>query len=207
VAEMGNLPGGPRGRASSAGASSDVFTETTAVDSTVLTSASEAAKRITITEEEKGEGAVSARVYLAHFKAMGGLPMFGLVTLGVAGAQAAVICSDYWLAFWSSGTVPKGLFTDSDRSDNFYIAGLGVISAAAFVMLLLRSLLMAVASTRASFVHHDGVLQSVLRAPLFFFDTTPGKPKQTTSPPALDVTMMVLIVVHYSWSYPESAKS
>jgi ATP-binding cassette, subfamily C (CFTR/MRP), member 1 len=171
---MCDVPGGPRARTASAGANSDAFTETTAVESTVLTSASEAAKRITITEEEKGEGAVSASVYLAHFKAMGGIPMFALVTFGVAGAQAAVICSDYWLAFWSSNTVPEGLFNDSEKGDNFYIAGLGVISAATFLMLLLRSLLMAVASTRASFVHHDGVLQSVLRAPLFFFDTTPG---------------------------------
>lgn len=168
---------GPRMRGSSVGAGSDAMTETTGgPDSTVITTASEAARRATLTVEEKSEGAVSFRVYLAHFKAMGGIPMFLLVALGVFGAQAAVICSDYWLAYWTKGTTPQGLWADTTavRSDEFYITGLGVISASAFVLLLLRATIFGIASTRASFVHHDGVLRSILHAPMTFFDTTPG---------------------------------
>ena len=176
IADMSGV-GGPRARASSTGGASESFTETdTGVESSAFTTASEAIRRNIITVEEKAEGAVSYKVYLAHFKAMGGWPMFLLVAFGVFGAQAAVTCSDYWLAYWSSGTVPRGLFDrNKTYGTNFYIAGLGVISAAAFLLLILRSTFLAYASTRASFRHHDGVLRSILAAPMTFFDTTPGE--------------------------------
>ncbi len=83
----------PRVRAPSDGAASEAFTEFTGVDSLALTTASEVAKRTIVQVEEKEEGAVSFSVYIAHLKAMGGLPMFLMVALGVGGAQAAVVIS------------------------------------------------------------------------------------------------------------------
>ena len=61
-----------------------------------MTTMSESNKRRIVEEEERGEGAVSLSVYLTHFKAMGGIGVFLLITLLVCAGQACVNCSDYW---------------------------------------------------------------------------------------------------------------
>jgi hypothetical protein len=96
-----------------------------------MTTQSESKKRTIVEVEEKGEGAVSMTVYLRHFEAMGGIGMFLFITLLVVAGQACVNCSDYWLAFWTSRTLP-GRFEDGvPRSDSFYLSGLALISAVA----------------------------------------------------------------------------
>lgn len=83
--------------------------------------------------------------------------------------------ADYWLAYWSRREVPSQLFDNSyDRTDGFYIGGLAVIVTVSFLLLIFRSVLLAIGSTRASFVQHDGVLRSILAAPMTFFDATPS---------------------------------
>jgi ATP-binding cassette subfamily C (CFTR/MRP) protein 2 len=123
------------------------------------------------------EGSVSLAVYLTHIKAMGGLLTFLAITLLVSAAQAAIIMSDYWLAFWTEKRLPKHLFVGDEphKSDSFYLSGLAIISAIAIVVMLIKAVVFAYASTRASVVHHNGVLRSLMHAPMSFFDSVPGR--------------------------------
>lgn len=130
-------------------------------------------KHARLTEDETREvGSVDTAVYKRHLRAMGGCSTGLLMFLTIAVTQAAIVFSDYWLAYWTQRSVPFGMSSE-DTSDGFFMAGYVWIAVVAGLALLSRGLVFAVGSYKASRSHHDGLLRSVMRAPATFFDQTP----------------------------------
>ena len=77
-----------------------------------------------------------------------------------------VSCKLFRLSFTS-------IFHHMNTYRTFYIVGYAISSILLGVMAFIRSYGLASFGVRSSFSLHGGVLRSVLRAPMSFFDTTP----------------------------------
>ncbi|KAJ3199320.1 Multidrug resistance-associated protein 1 [Entophlyctis luteolus] len=107
-----------------------------------------------ISEEEQVEGSAGWEVYKQYAEAfsVSGLALCLLLSLMSNGLS---ICANWWLGVWSNDN-PE----NQTAKISFYF---GVYSA----------IMIVVADLRAATVLHDRILQSVMRAPMSFFDSTP----------------------------------
>ncbi|KAL1740116.1 P-loop containing nucleoside triphosphate hydrolase protein [Schizophyllum fasciatum] len=116
-------------------------------------------------EEERRTGAVSARIYGEYAKAAHGYIVIPLLIASLAILQGATVMSSYWLVWWQQNTFKQ--------SEGFYMgiyAGLGVAQAIfTFLMGCCFAMLTYFSSQRL----HKWSIQSVLHAPMSFFETTP----------------------------------
>lgn len=115
--------------------------------------------------EEKATGSVPWRAYLQHFRACGGVAVIVFVLI-LFGVTEAVNCSgSVWLSIWIEGSY--------DLTHHEYLfAYMGFIGAC-LVTAPLRFYFALRALRHGSFNIHNGILRSVLCAPVSFFDTTP----------------------------------
>lgn len=127
-----------------------------------------------ITTEELATGNVGASIYTAYVQA-GGVGLAILVAFIMCGVQAFSLGSNFYLTYWSSES--------SDREDNGnsmsnktnleYMQVFTALSVGGIVCLLIRGFLMSQIQLRASLKMHSRLLESVLAAPVSFFDVTP----------------------------------
>jgi len=125
-----------------------------------------------VMDEEREEGELQMRVVRAYVKA-GGLRLFCVWLCALLLQVSAQLCTESWLAAWSSGE-GMGVRREDDRPLEFWIGiyfGLGMMQG---VFLLLRNLMLLVYHTiRASQTLHDRMIFSVLRGKMLFFDRNP----------------------------------
>ena len=145
-------------------------------------------------------GKVSFGVYQAYAKALGGcsvvVAIIGLFTasqarlhaalttsvklltvsallcaarVGGYSEQAAVVGSNWFLSRWSSNTDAHSTQSENVSYLQEY-AGLCLLSIA---ILVVQRLTIAFAAVRAGKVLHNSLLDTILRLPMSFFDTTP----------------------------------
>ncbi|KAL1732291.1 P-loop containing nucleoside triphosphate hydrolase protein [Schizophyllum commune] len=116
-------------------------------------------------EEERRTGAVSAGIYKEYAKAAHGYIVIPLLLASLVLLQGATVIGSYWLVWWQQDTFKQGA--------GFYMgiyAGLGVGQAIAmFFMGCCFAMLTYFSSQRL----HKWSIQSVLHAPMSFFETTP----------------------------------
>mmetsp|Transcript_15499 Transcript_15499/g.34859 ORF Transcript_15499/g.34859 Transcript_15499/m.34859 type:complete len:1179 (+) Transcript_15499:976-4512(+) len=117
-----------------------------------------------ITEEEKEEGEVESRAYSRYANA-GGSCLFAGFILVQGGGRAFEVLSTFWLAYWAEMEITN--------DSNYYINVYAFLSMMGVVALTVRSIMMAVHRLRASRTIHAQLTNSVLRAPVAFFDVTP----------------------------------
>ncbi|XP_028787012.1 ABC transporter C family member 14 [Neltuma alba] len=119
-----------------------------------------------IEDEEKETGRVNFQVYKQYCTEAYGWWGVAVVLLMTLIWTAAMMAGDYWLAFETS----------KDRSFNptLFIgvyAGIGVISC---IMVIIRSYVVTHWGLKTAQSFFTGMLQSILHAPMSFFDTTPS---------------------------------
>lgn len=136
--------------------------------STPSTAAVVAANKTLMTVEEKNEGVVRGEYYWRYLGA-GGNVVFILSVLFWAYAlgQLAQLVSQWWITFW---TADKSYVL---HDEGFYMGIFVALGIAASLLSFVRVLIMAYMGIRASRTLHAKVLDTVLKAPMAFFDTTP----------------------------------
>lgn len=120
-----------------------------------------------VTTEEREVGAVKAEVYLKYLRTGGGYLKFALVFFGYIISTGGTFASSIWISFWSSDAAYQR------NSQDFYIAGYGIIALLVGFFVFFRSYGMALFGVKAASTMHSNLVTSILRAPMSFFDTTP----------------------------------
>ncbi|GJQ15581.1 hypothetical protein GpartN1_g7372.t1 [Galdieria partita] len=120
-------------------------------------------------DEERFTGRVKFSIYIAYFLAVGGF-FFTLTIFSGTCAQGLRIAVDAWLSAWSDSVSNDG---PASHSTLYYVSiyiGLALGNA---VFILLRQLIWILGGLMASQGMHQRMLNTVIRAPMRFFDATP----------------------------------
>lgn len=127
-----------------------------------------------VKDEEREEGAVEGSAYM-HYARAGGLCVaaFTFIVQGIG--RASEIMSGFWLALWAEKSFAASLSGNpmSDAKTNFYVGIYAVFGMVGVLGLTFRAILIAMHRLRASKLLHNDLTNTVLRAPVAFFDVTP----------------------------------
>uniref|UniRef100_A0A674F7E0 ATP-binding cassette sub-family C member 10 n=1 Tax=Salmo trutta TaxID=8032 RepID=A0A674F7E0_SALTR len=115
--------------------------------------------------EQKAVGGLAWKVYHTYWRAVGGALAVSIL-LSLLLMQASKNVSDWWLSHWISNLRNNG-------SVKFYLTVYGSIAGANTVFTAFRAFLFAFGGIRAASVVHNRLLDTVLKATVTFFDTTP----------------------------------
>ncbi|KAK5948688.1 ATP-binding cassette transporter yor1 [Knufia fluminis] len=115
--------------------------------------------------EERAVKSVSWDVWGAYIGASGSWFMWPLIFLALIASQGANIATSLWLSYWVSDKFgqPRG----------FYIGIYAMLGALQAILMFTFATLLSTCGTTSSKVMLQKALESVLRAPMPFFDTTP----------------------------------
>lgn len=119
-------------------------------------------------KEERGKGSIGKGVYLAYLTMVKGGAFVPILVLAHLGFQGLQILSTYWMA-WACPTVEAEEFKDINYILFIYL----IISIGGSFCVLVRASLLAVTGLATAEKMFHNMLQSVLRAPMAFFDSTP----------------------------------
>lgn len=127
-----------------------------------------------VKEEEREEGNVDTAAYMRYARAGG---MFWAISVFVVQGlgRASEVMAGFWLALWAKRSLEASLrgepFTQAET--NKYLGIYALFGLIGVLGLTGRALIIAKHRLRASKRLHDGLTESVLRAPVAFFDVTP----------------------------------
>ena len=120
-----------------------------------------------IQKEERNVGAVGLKVYLGYIKNGGGYMLFAFDVFLFALSTFFLVFSSTWIALWTD---------DADYEQNseaFYLVGYALLAIVLALTTYMRTALIMYIGVLASKSLHKKVLESILHAPMSFFDTTP----------------------------------
>lgn len=126
-------------------------------------------KPMGIRKEHMEQGKVSWMVYYEYFKVCG-LFLVTLFMITLLIANGLSVGGNFWLKHWSE------INADNELNQNveFYLGVYGAFGvSSAFFTILQNLLLMLGCNLRSARILHDRMLDSVIRAPMVFFETTP----------------------------------
>ncbi|XP_058820090.1 multidrug resistance-associated protein 1-like [Topomyia yanbarensis] len=125
-------------------------------------------KSTLIEKEESATGSVTLAVYLKYIKAIGlSLGLWSIVLNVIT--HAILIFSSFWLTDWSED--PEAI-TDTSVRD-MYLGVYGALGALQSIALFISSIILGLGCLNAAKKLHDKLLESSMRMPMSFFDTTP----------------------------------
>jgi len=120
-------------------------------------------KDVLVEKETVQKGAVDKQVYLEYIKGCGGYASFFVAIFTLILSQGATVAGNSWLSYWSDN--------DVNGHTGLEIYGvLGAVSACAALICLVKFNLSGLSSAR---FFHSRMLNSLMRAPMSFYDTTP----------------------------------
>ena len=124
-------------------------------------------------KEEREEGSVDARAYY-HYAKAGGMFSFIFLFIIQGVGRASEIGSAFWLAHWAKNSVSAIVEGEpmSDKETTFYINIYAALGMAGVFCLTVRAILMAIHRLKASKYLHNKLTDSIMRAPVSFFDGT-----------------------------------
>ena len=128
-----------------------------------------------ITIEGKEEGSVAKQAYYLYIQA-GTVILAIIFLLFQAGAKAFEVLSSFWLAKWADDTIAAEAVGDplTDSQTMRYLLIYSVFGLFGVGFLIARGYALAYHRLRSSRRLHADMLQSILRAPITFFDVTPA---------------------------------
>jgi ATP-binding cassette subfamily C (CFTR/MRP) protein 1 len=121
-----------------------------------------------IEDEERKTGSVALSVYISYLKVCGVL-LSSLSVLVIVLSRASSIGADWWMSFWSSSAQNPG----NTHSTGYFIGGYAGFGTAVAIIFAADYFLVSAISVRSSKKLHTQLLDTVSRAPMSFFDTTP----------------------------------
>ncbi|XP_022800440.1 multidrug resistance-associated protein 4-like isoform X3 [Stylophora pistillata] len=131
--------------------------------------------------EEKQEGAVSAKTYLAYFRTLHNLGTAFVAVFLLALCQVMSMLADWWLSYWSNTEESyfvatmlqssNSTATAVSKPDRSLLLGIyGVLVIGLFLLCLFSTELFYTLTVVASRNLYDKMFNSLLRAPMYFFD-------------------------------------
>ncbi|XP_063809091.1 ATP-binding cassette sub-family C member 4 [Pseudophryne corroboree] len=134
-----------------------------------------------VQEEGRSEGTVGFKVYKKYFLSGSSYMMLFVLLLLNIFSQVSYVLQDWWLSYWAteqeklnvtSGTDSNG--TNTEQLDlRFYLGVYAGLTVATIFFGILRSLLVFHVLVSAAQALHNQMFQSLLRAPVLFFDRNP----------------------------------
>lgn len=127
-------------------------------------------------EEEKNEGRVELKHYLAYMEAAGGLRYILFILFLVIGTQMCSLGMNYWLSVWSEQSqldIALGA-TAAHGSMIFHLTVYVCIGVFSIFVTSVSAFSIAFASLRASVTFHERMLFSVFGAPSSWFAANPA---------------------------------
>ena len=121
-------------------------------------------------------GHVKLSIFIEYFKKMGFF-LTGCVIFGQVVSAGISIGSSVWLSTWSQANDDLKQTTNDTAlpvsETLFYFEIYGLIGHAEIMAVLIRGLILSWGCVNAAKILHQNLLDSISRAPMSFFDTTP----------------------------------
>ncbi|CAN7997610.1 unnamed protein product [Ixodes hexagonus] len=182
-----------------------------------------AGEQPTEVEESRSTGSVQGRVYWGYMRAGAGPVLMPLLLVSSVLAQAIFNGSDFWLTYCMSESganstanqmvlVEEGdpdgpwawwtSWRDSLDPVTYSVSVYALIIGALVVTSMARTVAFFAMCMRASVTLHNRMFRSVIRAPIYFFDTNPiGYPREFTCNANRLATITSLLKKHSSLSF------
>ncbi|XDA80100.1 hypothetical protein R6Z07F_010094 [Ovis aries] len=135
--------------------------------------------QVTLPLEDYLEGKVGFKTYENYFTAGAGWPVITFLILVNIAAQVAYVLQDWWLAFW--GNVQSNLYYGALVKEdvdvmlilNWCLRVYSGLTVSTILFGITRSLLILYILINSSQTLHNKMLESILRAPILFFNSNP----------------------------------
>jgi ABC-type multidrug transport system fused ATPase/permease subunit len=127
-----------------------------------------------ISDEEKEEGSVQGSNY-KHYARAGGVIAFVSIFVIQGIGRASELMANFWLSFWANASTQADIAGDrlTAQETTWYLGIYAAFGLGGVICLTFRAVIMAVHRLKASRKLHDELIESILRAPVSFFDVTP----------------------------------
>ncbi|XP_010140951.1 PREDICTED: multidrug resistance-associated protein 4-like, partial [Buceros rhinoceros silvestris] len=132
-------------------------------------------------EESRSEGKISFKVYRKYFTAGANyFVIFILLVFNIL-AQVAYVLQDWWLSYWANHQEKLNVTTNGNNRANetehldlnFYLGIYAGLTVATVLFGIIRSLLVFQVLVNSGQTLHNKMFQSILKAPVLFFDRNP----------------------------------
>ncbi|CAA7062353.1 unnamed protein product [Microthlaspi erraticum] len=140
---------------------------TVKVDATDSPKQGERERSVLVKEEERETGIISWNVLMRYKNAVGGLWVVMILFACYLTTEVLRVSSSTWLSFWTDQSTPKSY------SPGFYIVVYAFLGFGQVAVTFVNSFWLITSSLHAAKSLHDAMLNSILRAPMLFFDTNP----------------------------------
>ncbi|GMJ01076.1 ATP-binding cassette C14, multidrug resistance-associated protein 10 [Hibiscus trionum] len=121
-----------------------------------------------IKDEQRETGKVSLQVYKMYCTEAFGWWGVAAVLLFSLSYQASLMAGDYWLSYETSAEHAVSF------NPSLFISVYAIVAAMSVMLLVMRSFLITLLGLKTSQILFRQILQSILHAPMSFFDTTPS---------------------------------
>ena len=127
-----------------------------------------------ISDEEKEEGSVQGSNY-SHYAKAGGVIAFVAIFVIQGIGRASELMANFWLSFFANASTQAEIAGEplTESQTTWYLGIYAAFGLGGVICLTFRAIIMAVHRLKASRKLHDELTESILRAPVSFFDVTP----------------------------------
>ncbi|XP_077200008.1 ATP-binding cassette sub-family C member 4 [Paroedura picta] len=135
----------------------------------------------TLPEENRSEGEISWNIYKKYFTAGANYFVILILLFLSVLAQVAYVLQDWWLSYWANQQEKLNTTTEGTSKMNatktldlhWYLGMYTGLTVATIVFSILRCLLLFQVLVNAAQTLHNKMFQSILKAPVLFFDRNP----------------------------------
>eukprot|EP00542_Grammatophora_oceanica_P015908 CAMPEP_0194036992 /NCGR_PEP_ID=MMETSP0009_2-20130614/9365_1 /TAXON_ID=210454 /ORGANISM="Grammatophora oceanica, Strain CCMP 410" /LENGTH=1435 /DNA_ID=CAMNT_0038678979 /DNA_START=134 /DNA_END=4441 /DNA_ORIENTATION=+ len=133
-----------------------------------------AAGKNLVKDEEREEGSVAGSAYLKYAQAGGYWAALMAVFVQAMGRGFEIMAS-FWLSWWAEESIDASIEGEelSISRTNYFLGIYALFGMLGVVGLTVRAIVLAIHRLKASKKLHEDLTESILRAPVAFFDVTP----------------------------------